>query len=120
MGQVIIDNASSTGEIYFGSQKVSGDAIKCMSDFCKTSIIGERYILLTQDNNGYLLAYNKDLTYIFRDGADVASSLDQLDNYVVIKSFPEVYLKKILSEIQDYNSQKIADLLPWNIISDTS
>ena len=33
---------------------------------------------------------------------------------------PEVYLKKILSEIQDYNSQKVADLLPWNIISDTS
>jgi hypothetical protein len=33
---------------------------------------------------------------------------------------PEVYLKKILSKIQDYNSQKVADLLPWNIISDTS
>ena len=33
---------------------------------------------------------------------------------------PELYLKKILSKIQDYNSQKIADLLPWNIISDTS
>ena len=33
---------------------------------------------------------------------------------------PEVYLKKILSEIQDYNSKKVADLLPWNIISDTS
>ena len=33
---------------------------------------------------------------------------------------PEVYLKKILSEIQDYNSQKVTDLLPWNIISDTS
>lgn len=33
---------------------------------------------------------------------------------------PEAYLKKILSKIQDYNSQKIADLLPWNIIPDTS
>ena len=33
---------------------------------------------------------------------------------------PEVYLKKVLSKIQDYNSQKVADLLPWNIISDTS
>ena len=33
---------------------------------------------------------------------------------------PEAYLKKILSEIQDYNSQKVAELLPWNIISDTS
>ena len=33
---------------------------------------------------------------------------------------PEVYLKKVLSKIQDYNSQKIADLLPWNILSDTS
>ena len=30
------------------------------------------------------------------------------------------YLKKILSEIQDYNSQKVAELLPWNIIPDTS
>ena len=99
MGQVIIDDASSTGEIYFGSQKVSGDAIKCMSDFCKTSIIGDIYILLTQENNGYLLAYNKDLTYIFRDGADVASSLDQLDNYVAIKSF----------NWNDFNIQKKED-----------
>ena len=33
---------------------------------------------------------------------------------------PEAYLKKILSEIQDYNSQKVAELLPWNIVSDTS
>lgn len=48
------------------------------------------------------------------------------DIYTVIESAkmnglnPEWYLKKILSEIQDYNSQKIADLLPWNIIPDTS
>ena len=33
---------------------------------------------------------------------------------------PEIYLKKVLSKIQDYNSQKVADLLPWNIISNTS
>lgn len=33
---------------------------------------------------------------------------------------PEAYLKKILSEIQDYNSQKVAELLPWNIVPDTS
>jgi transposase len=33
---------------------------------------------------------------------------------------PETYLKKILSEIQDYNSQKVAELLPWNIVPDTS
>jgi transposase len=33
---------------------------------------------------------------------------------------PEAYLKKILSEIQDHNSQKVAELLPWNIVSDTS
>jgi transposase len=33
---------------------------------------------------------------------------------------PEAYLKKILSEIQDHNSQKVTELLPWNIIPDTS
>jgi hypothetical protein len=29
---------------------------------------------------------------------------------------PWKYLQKVLSTIQDYNSAKIADLLPWNII----
>ncbi len=33
---------------------------------------------------------------------------------------PEAYLKKILSEILDYNSQKVHELLPWNIVPDTS
>ena len=28
---------------------------------------------------------------------------------------PWLYLKQVLSQIQDYNSQKLADLLPWNI-----
>ena len=28
---------------------------------------------------------------------------------------PELYLKKILEVIQDYNSNKLADLLPWNL-----
>ena len=48
------------------------------------------------------------------------------DIYTVIESAkinglnPEWYLKKIMSVIQDYNSQKLAELLPWNIIPDTS
>ena len=48
------------------------------------------------------------------------------DIYTVIESAkmnglnPEWYLKKVMSVIQDYNSQKIADLLPWNIVPDTS
>lgn len=48
------------------------------------------------------------------------------DIYTLIESAkmnglnPEWYLKKVMSVIQDYNSQKIADLLPWNIIPDTS
>ena len=48
------------------------------------------------------------------------------DIYTVIESAkmnglnPEWYLKKIMSVIQDYNSQKIPDLLPWNIVADTS
>jgi hypothetical protein len=87
MGQVIIDDASRNGEIYFGNQKLSGDAIKCTTDFCNTSKIGEIYVLLAQEGNGYLLVYNQDITYIFRNGADTVSSLDQLDNYVAIKSF---------------------------------
>jgi len=29
---------------------------------------------------------------------------------------PQQYLQKVLGTIQDYNSSKIADLLPWNII----
>ena len=29
---------------------------------------------------------------------------------------PWVYLRQVLATIQDYNSQKIADLLPWNIV----
>jgi transposase len=33
---------------------------------------------------------------------------------------PEAYLKKVLSVILDYNSQKVPDLLPWNIMPDTS
>ena len=33
---------------------------------------------------------------------------------------PEAYLKKVMSEILDYNSQKLHELLPWNIIPDTS
>ena len=28
---------------------------------------------------------------------------------------PQLYLKKVLEVIQDYNSAKIADLLPWNL-----
>jgi len=46
--------------------------------------------------------------------------------YTVIESAkmnglnPEAYLKKVMSEILDYNSQKIHELLPWNIIPDTS
>ena len=28
---------------------------------------------------------------------------------------PQLYLRKVLETIQDHNSQKIADLLPWNI-----
>lgn len=48
------------------------------------------------------------------------------DMYTIIETAkmnglnPETYLKKILSEIQDYNSQKVAELLPWNIVPDTS
>lgn len=48
------------------------------------------------------------------------------DIYTVIESAkmnglnPEWYLKKIMSVIQDYNSQKLRELLPWNIIPDTS
>ena len=48
------------------------------------------------------------------------------DMYTIIETAkmnglnPETYLKKILSEIQDYNSQKVAELLPWNIAPDTS
>ena len=33
---------------------------------------------------------------------------------------PEAYLKKVMSEILDYNSQKLHELLPWNIVPDTS
>ena len=32
----------------------------------------------------------------------------------------EAYLKKVMSEILDYNSQKLHELLPWNIVPDTS
>jgi transposase len=28
---------------------------------------------------------------------------------------PELYLKKVLDVIQDYNSNKLVDLLPWNL-----
>jgi transposase len=28
---------------------------------------------------------------------------------------PQVYLKNVLAQIQDYNAKKIADLLPWNL-----
>ncbi len=28
---------------------------------------------------------------------------------------PQVYLKNVLAQIQDHNSKKIADLLPWNL-----
>ena len=48
------------------------------------------------------------------------------DMYTIIETAkmnglnPETYLKKILSEIQDYNSQKVAYFLPWNIVPDTS
>jgi transcription initiation factor TFIIIB Brf1 subunit/transcription initiation factor TFIIB len=46
--------------------------------------------------------------------------------YTVIESAkmnglnPEAYLKKVMSEILDYNSQKLHELLPWNIVPDTS
>ena len=33
---------------------------------------------------------------------------------------PWLYLKKVLSVIQDYNSQKLHELLPWNIFPNTS
>ena len=55
------------------------------------------------------------------NGGEAAANI-----YTVIESAkmnglnPEAYLKKVMSEIQDYNSQKIADLLPWNIVPDTS
>ena len=48
------------------------------------------------------------------------------DIYILIESAkmnglnPEWYLKKVMSVIQDYNSKKIANLLPWNIVPDTS
>ena len=46
--------------------------------------------------------------------------------YTVIESAkmnalnPEAYLKKVMSEILDYNSKKLHELLPWNIVPDTS
>lgn len=55
------------------------------------------------------------------NGGEAAANI-----YTVIESAkmnglnPEAYLKKILSKIQDYNSQKVAELLPWNIVPDTS
>ena len=48
------------------------------------------------------------------------------DIYTVIESAkmnglnPEAYLKKVMSEILDYNAQKLHELLPWNIVPDTS
>ncbi len=88
IGKVIIDDTDQNGEIYFGNQKLSGEAIKCNTDFCNSSKIGEIYALLTQENNGYLMAYTNDITYIFRSSVDFSkNTIDDLNDYVAIKSF---------------------------------
>ncbi len=86
--KIVIDDTDQNGEIYFGSQKLTGEAIKCNTDLCNTSEIGEIYVLITQENNGYLLAYNNSISYIFRGAIDFReNTIDKLSNYIAIKSF---------------------------------
>ncbi|MBY0580837.1 MAG: hypothetical protein K2P53_04060 [Rickettsiales bacterium] len=88
IGKVIIDDTAKSGEIYIGDQKLSGEAIRCTTDFCSTSKIGEIYVLMTQENNGYLMACTNSITYIFRSGVDFSkNTINELNNYVAIKSF---------------------------------
>ena len=42
IGKVIIDDTAKSGEIYIGDQKLSGEAIRCTTDFCSTSKIGQK------------------------------------------------------------------------------
>ena len=50
-------------------------------------------------------------------GGNTAAAMYSLMETVKLNNInPWKYLQKVLSTIQDYNSTKIADLLPWNII----
>lgn len=49
-------------------------------------------------------------------GGEVAANIYSLIETAKLNNInPWKYLKKVLSVIQDYNSQKLSDLLPWNI-----
>jgi len=49
-------------------------------------------------------------------GGETAANIYSLIETAKLNNInPWTYLKKVLSVIQDYNSQKLADLLPWNI-----
>lgn len=49
-------------------------------------------------------------------GGNIASAFYTLIETAKLNDInPEKYLKNVLSVIQDYNSQKIEELLPWNI-----
>lgn len=49
-------------------------------------------------------------------GGETAANIYSLIETAKLNNInPHIYLKKVLSVIQDYNSQKLTDLLPWNI-----
>jgi transposase len=74
----------------------------------------------------FCLTYSKPFTLFFKYLSIGVFFGAECRIYTIIETAkmnglnPETYLKKILSEIQDCNSQKIAELLPWNIVPDTS
>lgn len=53
-----------------------------------------------------------------RGGETAAGIYSLIESAKINNINPHKYFKKVLETIQDYNSQKLADLLPWNIILD--
>ena len=52
----------------------------------------------------------------YDSGGDTAASFYSLIESANLNNVnPEKYLRYLLTVIQDYNSQKIEELLPWNI-----
>ena len=50
------------------------------------------------------------------EGGETAANIYSLIETAKLNNInPWQYLKKVLSVIQDYNSQKLHELLPWNI-----
>ena len=51
-------------------------------------------------------------------GKSAANIFSLLETAKLNSINPQAYLNYVLANIQDYNSQKLEELLPWNVVID--